>query len=360
MNADLLQQLTTAVIVTDGDGRVRWLNHSAESLLGASDARTQGEAVLRVLGLGNREIVADGAGGECSDSLAAALAGRIALTERAACIATPAGERMVDMTVTPLEAQGGALIEIVPLTPLMQSSRDEARTAAEENVRLLVRGLGHEIKNPLGGLRGAAQLLERELPDPALREYTRVIIEEADRLRDLIDRLMSPSQHMRRDRLSIHRVLERVVQLAAAEAPEVGIERDYDPSVPDIDGDEGQLTQAFLNILRNAEQALAERGSRAGQRPAISVRTRIVRQVTVGMRRHRLAVRVQVIDNGPGVPVELRERLFLPMVSGRAEGSGLGLSITRDIVMRHHGSIACDSVPGHTCLTVLLPVATDR
>jgi two-component system nitrogen regulation sensor histidine kinase GlnL len=356
LNADLLQHLTTAVIVTDADGRVRWLNQAAEALLGISGARTLGEPVRRLLGLGRDGGAGDGAA-EPNDGVAQALGGRRALTERAAGIVTPAGGRAVDLTVTPLDAGGGALIEIVPLTPLMQSSRDEARVAAEENVRLLVRGLGHEIKNPLGGLRGAAQLLERELPDPALKEYTRVIIEEADRLRELVDRLMSPAQHLRRDRLSVHRVLERVIHLIAAEAPDIGIERDYDPSLPDIQGDEGQLTQAFLNVLRNAQQALSECGTPDGERPLIRVRSRIVRQVTLGLRRHRLAVRVDVVDNGPGVPASLRERLFLPMVSGRAGGSGLGLSITRGIVMRHEGTITCSSEPGCTCITLTLPVA---
>ncbi|RMG27368.1 MAG: PAS domain-containing sensor histidine kinase, partial [Gammaproteobacteria bacterium] len=214
----------------------------------------------------------------------------------------------------------------------------------------LVRGLAHEIKNPLGGLRGAAQLLESELADPALREYTSVIIEEADRLRALVDRLLGPSGLPRRERLNLHEVLEHVRTLVLAEGHlGLRIERDYDPSIPELEADRDALVQAVLNIVRNAVEALAGEGT-------IWLQTRTERQVTIGSVRHRLAASVRIIDNGPGVPEALRERLFVPLVTGRAQGTGLGLAIAQNLVGRHGGIIEFESRPGHTCFNLLLPL----
>ena len=216
--------------------------------------------------------------------------------------------------------------------------------------RLLLRNLAHEIKNPLGGIRGAAQLLEQELDKPALREYTQVIVQEADRLRTLMENLLAPQNASHYGTLNIHEVLERVRSVVLAEMP-VGlkIRRDYDISLPALVGDKEQLIQVVLNIVRNAAQAMQGKG-------LIIFRTRIVRQATLMKHRHRLAVMVQIIDSGPGIPQELKDKIFYPLVSGHADGHGLGLTLAQDFVSQHHGAIEFDSEPGRTCFTVMLPV----
>ena len=217
--------------------------------------------------------------------------------------------------------------------------------------RLLLRNLAHEIKNPLGGIRGAAQLLEHELEKPSLREYTQVIIQEADRLRTLMENLLTPQQAPHFSALNVHEVLERVRSVVLAElSTGLRIQRDYDLSLPDLTGDKEQLIQVFLNLVRNAAQAMHGQGN-------IVLRTRIARQVTLMKKRYHLAVMIQVIDNGPGIPVHLRDKIFYPLVSGRADGHGLGLTLAQDFITQHHGSIEFDSEPGRTCFTVTLPLA---
>jgi two-component system nitrogen regulation sensor histidine kinase GlnL len=212
-----------------------------------------------------------------------------------------------------------------------------------------VRGLAHEIKNPLGGLRGAAQLLERELPDEALTEYTQIIIEEADRLQNLVNNMLGPNRVPEMKSVNIHQILERVYHLVKAEAGlRLTINRDYDPSIPPIVGDMDQLIQAFLNILRNGVKA-------AGSRGVLGITTRILRQFTIGNIQHRLVVSVEIEDNGPGIPKELQERIFFPMVTG-GDGIGLGLSIAQTLINRHHGLIEFNSKPGQTVFRVLLPL----
>jgi two-component system nitrogen regulation sensor histidine kinase GlnL len=217
-----------------------------------------------------------------------------------------------------------------------------------------VRGLAHEIKNPLGGLRGAAQLLERELSDPSLKEYTGIIIGEADRLQTLVNRMLGPNTRPQRRSINIHQVVERVRTLAVAEAPPgVTIVRDYDPSIPDFMAEPDQLIQALLNIVRNALQAIGEQGE-------IILRTRSIRQATIGHHRHKLAARLDIIDNGPGIPPDMMESIFFPMVTGRPDGTGLGLPIAQDLVNQHHGLIECHSEPGKTVFTLLLPIETNH
>ena len=219
-----------------------------------------------------------------------------------------------------------------------------------------MRNLAHEIKNPLGGIRGAAQLLELEMNAPALAEYTQVIIREADRLQALVDRLLAPHRkpHVVGD-VNVHEVCERVRALIQAEFPRgLAIERDYDISIPDFRGDREQLIQAVLNIAHNACQALAERIA-AGDAQLV-FRTRVARQVTFGKQRYRLALELHVIDNGPGVPDSIKDRIFYPLVSGREGGSGLGLTLAQTFVQQHHGLIECDSVPGRTNFKILVPL----
>jgi len=230
-------------------------------------------------------------------------------------------------------------------------SQEQLQHAQQVAARDLIRGLAHEIKNPLGGLRGAAQLLSRALPDPALLEYTKVIIEQADRLRNLVDRLLGPQRPSQHITQSIHQVAERVCQLVSMEKPDnVQLIRDYDPSLPELAHDPDQIEQILLNITRNALQALGEEGG------SITLRTRTAFQITLHGVRYRLAARIDIEDNGPGVPAHLQDTLFYPMVSGREGGTGLGLSIARSLIDQHSGKVEFNSWPGHTEFSVYLPI----
>jgi two-component system nitrogen regulation sensor histidine kinase GlnL len=225
-----------------------------------------------------------------------------------------------------------------------------------EVTKELVRNLAHEIKNPLGGIRGAAQLLALDLPSPELLEYTQVIIHEADRLQTLVDRLLAPHRkpHVVSD-VNIHEVCERVRSLVLVEHPRgLKVVRDYDASIPEFRGDREQLIQAVLNVVQNAAQALAERIEQGDA--TIILRTRIARQVTIGKQRYRLALELHIQDNGPGVPEHLRDRIFYPLVSGRDGGSGLGLTLAQTFVQQHQGTIECDSEPGRTVFKIVIPL----
>lgn len=226
----------------------------------------------------------------------------------------------------------------------------------QETTRILVRGLAHEIKNPLGGIRGAAQLLARELHGPGQQDFTNIIIEEADRLRNLVDKMLGPVKLPEISDLNIHEVLERVCQLISAESREqLTIIRDYDPSIPELGGDREQLLQVLLNIARNALQAVqSDPGLDEG---IITIKTRTQRQFTIHNIRHRLVLRIDFIDNGPGIPESIKDQIFYPMISGRAEGTGLGLSIAQSIITRHKGLVECKSTPGHTEFSIYLPIS---
>jgi two-component system nitrogen regulation sensor histidine kinase GlnL len=256
-------------------------------------------------------------------------------------------------TVTPIQLdQYALLLEFHTIDRPLKLAREEQMLDQTQANRMLLRNLAHEIKNPLGGIRGAAQLLEQELDRPALREYTQVVIQEADRLRSLMENLLTPQHAPHFGALNIHEVLERVRSVVLAELPEgLLIQRDYDLSLPELHGDKEQLIQVVLNIVRNAAQAMQGHGT-------ITLRTRIARQITLMKKRRQLAVAVQITDNGPGIPSHLRDKIFYPLVSGRADGHGLGLTLAQDFVSQHQGSIEFDSEPGRTCFTVMLPFTT--
>ena len=264
---------------------------------------------------------------------------------------------IVDLIVTPLEGQVTGtclLLELTDATQRQRISRDSDILSGMDGSRLMIRQLAHEVKNPLGGLRGAAQLLDKELPDPALREYTAVIINEADRLAALVDSMAVSNGPPRKDPLNIHEVCEHVVKLIRAEAPSgVQIERDYDPSLPDGLFDRHQIVQSLLNIARNAMQAVGGHGH-------IIMRTRARNGLNIGKVRHRLAAAIEVEDNGPGVPTDLIKTLFLPLVTGRANGTGLGLAVAQDLATRHGGIIEFTSQPGRTIFSLLLPIEGNK
>ncbi|MBS0366078.1 MAG: PAS domain-containing protein [Proteobacteria bacterium] len=267
----------------------------------------------------------------------------------------PREARTVDLTISPLPGLTGRhlLLELADATQRQRISRENDLLARLDGSRLMVRQLAHEIKNPLGGLRGAAQLLERELPAPALREYTQVIIGEADRLAALVDSMVGPNSAPDRSPHNIHEVCEHVYRLLRAEAHAgVVIHRDYDPSLPDGRFDRNQLIQALLNVARNALQAQDEQGR-------IILRTRAQMHVSIGSTPHRLVACVQVEDHGPGVPEHLRSSIFYPLVTGRANGTGLGLAVAQELVTRNGGIIEFESEAGRTVFTLLLPLGED-
>ena len=266
------------------------------------------------------------------------------------------GSITVDCMVTPLatdnKREKNILLELTPLDRNLRISKEENQVSQNNAIRALVRGLAHEIKNPLGGLRGAAQLLERELDSEELKEYTSVIIGEADRLRNLVNRLLGPSSLPQLTEVNVHEVTERVRQIVEVGSADVEIIKDYDPSIPPLHVDRDHLIQCLLNIVGNATQAVE--GSKDGK---ITIRTRTDRQVTIGTVRHKLVCLIEVIDNGPGIQQGMVESIFFPMVTTRANGSGLGLPIAQSLVHQNGGLISCESEPGNTIFRVILPIS---
>ncbi|HQW37576.1 MAG TPA: nitrogen regulation protein NR(II) [Usitatibacteraceae bacterium] len=336
-----LELLATAVLLLDDRLLVTYANPAAETLLAHGRKHLLGTPLGRVLP-GNEaflarlsQAVAEDAGFS-DNELELAIGGEVATLH---CVAAP-----VD------EDGSRLLIELRELGEQIRIAREAKLVEQQQANRELVRNLAHEIKNPLGGIRGAAQLLERELPDPELREFTQVIVKETDRLQALMNRMLTPHRLPQIEMLNVHEVIERVRTLLLAEYP-AGLEvrRDYDVSLPDFPGDKESLLQAILNVARNAAQAMAGRGR-------IVLRTRIARQVTIARTRYRHAVSVEIEDNGPGIPDELAGKVFFPLVSGREGGTGLGLSLAQNYVHQHHGLIEFESAPGRTRFTILLPV----
>ena len=349
---ELLENLSTALLVLEPDLRISFISPAAQALLELSESRGLGSKLEELLP-GPQALL---------DGLPAAVQSHSAHTNRGIALKLPNGHELtVDCTVTPFPVTEGALarliLELQPVDRILRINRDEGLISSQETTQAMVRGLAHEIKNPLGGLRGAAQLLARELPDPALEEYTRIIIEEADRLRDLVDRMLGPHHQPQFRPLNIHEILEHIRTLLQAEVGDtVTFIRDYDPSLPDLMADRSQLIQAVLNIVRNAVQATAENSAER----VIALRSRVQRQFTIGTQRHRLVCRIDIEDNGPGVPADLLDSIFIPMVSGRAEGSGLGLAISQTIINQHRGLIECRSELGCTEFTLYLPLEAEH
>ncbi len=345
-----LDLLATAVIVLNDKQTVLYMNPAAENLFEASNTSAAGLSLAQLFG---ENPVLDAA-------IDYANANTCAYTEHELDITANGRLRLhLGCTVTPAETSVAQ-----PVVTLLEFRQIDQQLRVEREARLLeqshahrdlIRNLAHEIKNPLGGIRGAAQLLDRELERPALHEYTQVIIKESDRLQALMDRLLTPHRLPMPGPVNIHEALERVRSVILAEFPGVVVRRDYDISMPMLIGDREQLIQALLNIVRNAAQAIQSADSGA-ERGVIRFRTRIARQVTLARRRYRHAVEVEVIDNGPGIPEDMHERVFQPLVSGREGGNGLGLTIAHNFITQHHGAVTFDSKPGQTRFLLLLPV----
>lgn len=337
-----LEHLATAVLLLDGESQVLYANPASEVLFAVS--------VNQMIGFPLAQIFPG-----CDTLLTAvesALANNSPFREHELPISTLRQSSLsVTCTATPVDSAPVRLVlEFQQMDQQLRIAREERMLVQQQANTELLRNLAHEIRNPLGGLRGAAQLLEHELPQPNLREYTQVIIKEADRLQSLMDRLLVPHRVPKYELTNIHEVLERVRSLLLAESPRgIKVKRDYDTSLPELVGDREKLIQVVLNIARNAVQAMQGQGE-------IIFRTRAERQVTLVRKRYRVAIKLQIIDNGPGIPPEIRDRIFYPLVSGRADGSGLGLTLAQTFVTQHHGMIECESEPGNTSFTIRLPI----
>ncbi len=345
---DGLDLLSSAVIILDSASRVAYANAAAENLLESSFKTMAGQHLSELFlnGADLLGIFQEAREHRFADKrmdLSLERIGREALQVHVivAALDNP------DMPV---------LMELRENVQQLKQDREDRILDQSQANKELIRNLAHEIKNPLGGIRGAAQLLEFELPDRQLREYTQVIIKEADRLQTLVDRLLAPHRdpHIVSD-VNIHEVCERVRSLILAEFPNgLTIKRDYDLSVPEFRGDKEQLIQAVLNIAHNAAQVLEAR-IKAGDAELV-LQTRVARQVTIAKVRYRLALDLHIADNGPGIPAEIRDRIFYPLVSGREGGSGLGLTLAQTFVQQHMGVIECDSRPGCTDFRILIPL----
>ena len=354
-----LDILATAVLLLDTRRIVRHMNPAAENLFGISVHHALGRPLAALFS-------------ECTELVRAvdqAMEKGCSFTEHHLVVAAGEHALTLNVTVTPLDRadlhptdEGGngqgmdnpfeteaVALEFHPAAGSTRIARDEQALAQAQTVQTLLRQLAHEIRNPLGGIRGAAQLLEAEFGSTELAEYTQVIIKESDRLQALLDRWLAPARRPDIRPLNIHEVLERVRSLLVAEYPELDIQRQYDISLPEIHGDLEQLIQAVLNVARNAAQAMAGRGT-------ILFRSSIARQVTLAMKRWRLAVRLDVIDHGPGIPEDMQDKVFFPLVSGREGGSGVGLTLAQSLIQRHEGVIHLVSEPAFTCFSIYLPI----
>ncbi|SNR61853.1 signal transduction histidine kinase, nitrogen specific, NtrB [Methylobacillus rhizosphaerae] len=342
-----LEHLSTAILLLDEERHVVYANPGAEVLFAISARQIAGLSISQVF-----------PGSDILDSaMEHAIQHHSPFREHEFTITTLRQQTFaVTCTVTPVELTPACLVlEFQHMDQQLRIAREERMLIQQQANAELLRNLAHEIRNPLGGLRGAAQLLEHELPQVSLREYTQVIIKEADRLQLLMDRLLVPHRVPKYEPTNIHEVLERVRSLLLAESPRtINIQRDYDTSLPELIGDREKLIQAVLNIARNAVQAMQNASGK--EAPAITLRTRVARQVTLAKKRYRVAIKLQIIDNGPGIPSDIRERIFYPLVSGRDNGTGLGLTLAQTFITQHHGMIECESEPGHTCFTILLPI----
>jgi len=342
-----LELLATAVLVLGQDDRVVYANPAAENLFQLSQKQLVDRKPAEVFG--------EAAG--LTAAIAKAVASGASYTEQELELGNGRSTLHLACTVSPVRTGEAELVlEFRHIDQQLKIAREERLLEQQQANRELIRSLAHEIKNPLGGVRGAAQLLERELDRPQLIEYTQVIIGEADRLQSLVNRLLTPHRLPRYRYVNIHEPLVRVKGVVQAEFPKVDVVSDFDISLPEIEIDPEQIMQALLNVVRNAAQALTDTTAD----PRIRLTTRVARYVTLAKKRHRLALSIAVEDNGPGIPDSIRERIFYPLVSGREGGTGLGLTLAQTFIAQHNGTIECESVPGNTVFTILLPLTAQN
>ena len=340
----LIDHLSTAVLLFDRDLRLCSINSAGEHLLSVSQRRVSGQRPDEILP--NSPFFAEA----IKRSLES---GSICIEHGIDLNLQNEQSITVDCMITPIidgEKYTEVVVELVDSNSFIRVMREANLQAVHDAAKISVRGMAHEVRNPLGGIRGAAQLLERELNNSELTEYTKIIISEADRLRNFIDRMLTPNVHPDITRFNIHEILEYVVGVVVAESDTgLNLTRDYDPSIPDIHADREQIIQAVLNLLRNAVQAIDENGT-------ICLKTRTQRKITIQNKLHKLILRIEIIDNGPGIPPDIESGVFYPMVTGRSEGTGLGLTIAQSLIQSHGGLIEYERKQEKTCFRVLLPL----
>ncbi len=341
---NILDSLNSTIVCLDRNLRVCYVNSTAEALFSASSSALLGKAFDRLFSRVEPNTITS----NLPDI------GSKALTEHGAQIKLANGQSIIaDYSIYPLDdsqPEGFTLVEIRPIDRQLQIAREEASQMHNQVSQQFARGMAHEIQNPLSGIRGAAQLLEKEITQSSMKEYTDVIISEVDRLQALIKNMLGPNTKMNKKPVNILEILEHIRRLLlAAETDTVTVHRDYDPSIPEINADRDQLIQAFLNIAQNAVQALEGIGE-------ITFKTRIERQFTIGQTSHPLVIQIDIIDTGKGIPSELSNTIFLPMVTSKARGSGLGLPIAQEIISRHGGLIRPENLPSGTMFSVFLPL----
>ena len=346
----IVEHLHTAVVCLDDENRVLDLNPAAELLFGLSKRQICGERLAALLPH-NSALCAQLENIKTQD--------RVYIEHNLHLRCPRQDEMIVECTMTPVHS--GAirlLLEFTKVERQLQLTKEENRAILEQATRIMVRSLAHEIKNPLGGLRGAAQLLAQQLKEHAeLREHTGIIIAEADRLKHLVDELLGPLRPPHPRLINIHRVVDRVLTLVrAAGHRHVVFQTDYDPSIPELEADHEQLIQSLLNIVQNAIEAISEQPDPLQTPGRILVRTRTQRHFAIANRLHRLVARIDILNNGPAIPESIRDQIFYPMVTTRHHGSGLGLSISQELVRRQGGVIVCDQEGGETCFRIYLPI----
>lgn len=339
----IIENLRAAVLLVDNQHIVRSVNLAAETMFLQSRRTLVGKQLSSVVPAESvRRCVA-----EC-------LQNNMQYTLREIEIELSDSDVLVDISlscVTTPQAEPAALIEINSINRISRFMREENQLERQQSFRLMMRSLAHEIKNPLGGIRGAAQLLQRETGDPDKQHLTEILIKEADRLTRLVDRVMGSRDQLKVEPVNIHEVLEHVVQLTEANlSREILVERNYDPALPEINLDREQMIQAVLNIVGNAVEAQA-----GAEHIKLGIRTQFERFVTLNRRMFRQVLKISIWDEGPGIPEKIKDVLFDPLISGRADGSGLGLSITQEIVQRHKGLVQLDELEARTCFSIYLP-----
>lgn len=344
MQDKILDHLNVSILLFDNHLILQFINTAGEELFADSSRHLVGLSAQELFKVSGPDFLQD---------IKLCFSNSEPLVDRGLIFHQAEKSITLNLSITPIYKDQhitSLLVELSKVDRHLQISKEEHLLAQHNAARMLVRGLAHEIKNPLGGLRGAAQLLDAELSNLELKEYTQVIIAESDRLQGLMDKMLGPNMRPNKTLLNIHEVLERVRHLVIAETSDrISIIRDFDPSIPLISADNNQLIQATLNIVRNAIQALQHEGK-------IILRTRVRRQMTIRRKLCKLSICIDIIDNGPGIAADMIGQIFYPMITGRAEGTGLGLSIAQSLINFHNGMIECESEPGHTIFSIFLPL----
>ena len=342
---DILDAIKVAIVVVDAQFAIQYMNNTAEDFCGGSLEHFRGE---KIGSLFEGQEVTEEALQQCFDAYETYTLRQVQLKVSATNQKTTA-----NIAVSPIPGQH-LVFEIEPFDRVLFMNKEDQMRNAQLASRQLVRGMAHEIKNPLGSIRGAAQLLRKELATSEQIDYTDLIIGEVDRLKTLVDRMLGPNHTPCFEAVNIHEVIEKVLRIVSSDGHEKwNLIRDYDPSMPEVLGDFDQLTQAMLNIIQNAHEAMQNEPS-----PQLVIRTGIEHQFTIGRQRHAMVARIQVEDNGIGIPIDIQDQIFFPLVTGKSTGTGLGLAITHTIIGMHHGLIVCNSEPGFTKFAIYLPLAT--